>query len=73
MGMLSIHGDAIWTQECTYDVLQDRSHCVQRLYTNIFGGIHGRLDGVWVSKGSSYKYVTDVGVVLITLDCAKFK
>ena len=25
MGMLSVHGDAIWTKECTYDILQDHS------------------------------------------------
>ena len=73
MGMLSVHGDAIWTKECAYDVLRDRSHHIQGFYLEVFNSIHGQLDGLWTDKGSSHKSVIDIGNILKASYCIEFK
>ena len=34
---------------------------IQGFYPKVFGGLHGKLDGLWIDQGPSGKPATDAG------------
>ena len=73
MGMFLVHCDAIWTEECACDILQDCRRRIQGIYSVVFDSLHGLLNGLWIDQGPFGKIVTDAGTMSTSSDCAELK
>ena len=73
MGMLSIHCDAIWTEEFTCDILPYCCRYIQGFYSKVSGCLYGRLNSLWIDQGPSGEPMTNVGSMLIVTDHTKLK
>ena len=73
MGMLSVHSDVVWVEECTYDILLYCCCGFQRFYSKIPTSLHGRLESLRIDQIPFGKLAIDAGKMSIASDCAELK